>query len=145
MEVLLFLSLALAFCASLRILKLRREIVAQASAFIQVQGLLEEGRDRLQLALDGADEALWDWDVKQQRTYYSDRWSQMLGFTSEEIGSSVGIWERLMHPDDLADSIRKLASHMEGQSESYQAEFRMKTKEGGWRWIQARGRVVKRL
>src|SRR6266852_1980020 len=118
------------------ILKLRGRLRTQAVAFSQAERLLEEGRERLQLALDGADEALWDWKVKEHQTYYSDRWAQMLGFSPEEIGSSVEAWEQLVHPEDWRLALRKLENHMEGLSESYQAEFRMKTKEGGWRWIQ---------
>jgi PAS domain S-box-containing protein len=68
----------------------------------------------------------------------------MLGYVPDEIGDSVEIFERLVHPDDFIVAMEKLRAHMEGQSESYQAEFRMKAKDGGWRWIRARGKVVAR-
>ena len=115
-----------------------------SAALAKAQQLLAQNLQRLDLALDGADEALWDWDVAQNRTYYSDRWSRMLGFSPDEIGDSVEIFERLVHPDDLAIATQKLRAHFEGQCESYQAEFRMKAKDGGWRSIRARGKVVAR-
>ena len=50
---------------------------------------LEQSRARLSLALDGAREALWDWDITKNRTYYSQRWAEILGFTPEEVGDST--------------------------------------------------------
>ena len=115
-----------------------------SAALAKAQLLLAQNLERLDLALNGADEALWDWDVAQNRTYYSERWSRMLGFSPDEVGESVEIFERLVHPDDLVVPMEKLRAHMESRSESYQAEFRMKAKDGGWRWIRARGKVVAR-
>jgi PAS domain S-box-containing protein len=123
---------------------LHRRLRSQRAAFLLAQKLLEENREQLQLALDGANEALWDWKVKENQTYYSDQWSRMLGYSPEEIGRSVDIWEQLVHPEDVQDTSRKLQAHLEGVTDNYQAEFRMRTREGGWRWIQARGKVVAR-
>jgi len=123
---------------------LHARLRGQAAAFVQTRRQLEESRERLQLALDGADEALWDWNVQERRTYYSDRWSRMLGYSPEEIGESVEVFDRLVHPEDLAASVRKLEAHMRGETGTYQAEFRMRTRDGAWRWIQARGKVVAR-
>jgi PAS domain S-box-containing protein len=105
---------------------------------------LERSLERLQLALDGANVALWDWNVIENRTYYSEGWARMLGLSPEEVGDSVEIWERLIHPEDKLIATQKLAAHVAGLSDRYQAEFRLRTKEGGWRWIQARGKVVAR-
>jgi PAS domain S-box-containing protein len=123
---------------------LRVKVRSLSAALAKAQQLAAQNLERLDLALDGADEALWDWNVAQNRTYYSERWSRMLGFSPDEIGEAVEIWERLVHPGDLVAAMEKLRAHMEGQCESYQAEFRMKAKDGGWRWIRARGRVVAR-
>jgi PAS domain S-box-containing protein len=106
--------------------------------------LLEQSRARFTLALDGASEALWDCDIAKRQTYYSERWSEMLGFSPEEIGDSPEIWDRLVHPDDYSMVCQALQNHLAGLTESYQAEYRMRTKDGGWRWIQARGKVVER-
>jgi PAS domain S-box-containing protein len=96
------------------------------------------------LALECAEEALWDWNVVENRTYYSAIWSRMLGFSQNDIGESVEVFDHLVHPDDLPLVAEKLRAHLEGQSEIYQAEFRMKAKDGSWRWIRARGKVVAR-
>jgi len=135
---------ALLLAGAVVVAALRRRVQALAAASERAHQLLAKNVERLNLALDGADEALWDWNVTKNRTYYSERWSQMLGFSPDEIGESVEIWERLVNPDDLAAAMDKLRIHIEGRSESYQAEFRMKTKDGDWRWIRARGKVVAR-
>jgi len=106
--------------------------------------LLDQSRGRLSLALEGANEALWDWDIVNKRTYYSERWGEMLGLHQDEIGDDPEIWERLVHADDLARAKEALADHMSGKTERYESEYRMKTKQGDWRWIQARGKVVER-
>jgi len=104
--------------------------------------LLDQSRARLSVALDGASEALWDCDLKTKQTYYSERWSAMLGFSPEEIGNTRDVWDGLVHPDDYDKTLQSLQNHLEGRTEGYQAEFRMRTKDGGYRWVQARGKVV---
>ena len=106
--------------------------------------LLDQSRTQLALALDGSDEALWDHDIANHTTYYSDRWAEMLGFTPEEIGDSPDVWDRLVHPDDFAMVQQAVENHMSGLTPTYRAEYRMRTKDGGWRWIQARAKVVER-
>jgi PAS domain S-box-containing protein len=123
----------------------RRRLRARTAEYCQAMRLLAESQEQLQLALDGADEALWDWKIQENQTWYSERWSGMLGYAPNEIGDSVEIWERLVHPEDVAGATAKLNAHLAGETANYQAEFRMKAKDGAWRWIQARGRVVARL
>jgi PAS domain-containing protein len=67
---------------------LHRRVKALTAGSERAQELLAKNTERLNLALDGADEALWDWDVTKNRTYYSERWSQMLGYSPGEIGES---------------------------------------------------------
>jgi len=98
----------------------------------------------LQLALEGANEGLWDWNIPGNATYYSDGWAKMLGFDPSEIGNSVEIFDRLIHGEDRAEAMKLLEDHLSGKSECYRAEFRMREKSGSWRWIQSRGRIVGR-
>jgi two-component system sensor histidine kinase/response regulator len=132
------------YAAGAMVVVLLVKLRGMSAALADARQRLAHDLKRLDLALAGADEALWDWNVAQNRTYYSERWARMLGFSPDEIGESVDVWDRLVHPSDLVAAREKLRAHMEGQCESYQAEFRMKTKDGGWRWIRARGKVVAR-
>ncbi len=123
---------------------LERRVVERTSELQQAQQLLAQNLERLDLALECAEEALWDWNVVENVSHYNERWSRMLGYSPDDIGDSAVIWDSLVHPDDLPSAAEKLRAHMAGESESYQAEFRMRTKDGGWRWIRARGKVVAR-
>ncbi|MCX6621234.1 MAG: PAS domain-containing protein [Acidobacteria bacterium] len=123
---------------------LEQRVIERTRELENARLLLTQNLERLDLALECAEEALWDWNIPENRTHYSERWGRMLGFSPEEIGDSVEIWDRLVHPDDLAATAAKLRDHMDGKSASYQAEYRMKTKDGGWRWVRSRGKVVAR-
>ncbi|MFB3777114.1 MAG: PAS domain-containing protein [Bryobacteraceae bacterium] len=123
---------------------LEERVISRTRELEEAQRLLTENLERLDLALEGAEEALWDWHVAENRTYYDEYWPRMLGYSREEIGESVEVWEKLVHPDDLEAVKTKLRAHLEGQTERYQTEYRMRAKDGGWRWIRARGKVVAR-
>ncbi len=99
---------------------------------------------RLQAALDGADEGLWDWNIATGELYLSPRWLSMLGYSEGDIEPSVESWEALLHPDDKARVLARLDEHLQGRSPHYEEEFRMRTRDGGWSWILARGRVTER-
>jgi len=104
----------------------------------------EESRSPLNMSVSGADEALWDLDLAHNRAQYSERWASMLGYSLNEISSKADGWEKLVHPDDLPGVKERLEAHLEGRSLCYQAEFRMRCRDGDWRWIQSRGRALER-
>jgi two-component system, sensor histidine kinase and response regulator len=106
--------------------------------------LLEHSHTRLSLALDGGSQALWEWEIGKTRSSYGKSWSNVLGFSAEELGDSPDTWERLIHPDDWPKVLQAMQNHMAGLTGSYQADYRMRTKDGGWRWVEARGKVVER-
>ncbi len=105
---------------------------------------LQESEQRLELALHGGDLGTWDWQVRSGAVVFDQRWAGMLGYTSDEIEPHVRTWERLVHPDDLPHVMDVLQAHLDGRTPFYEAEHRMKTKDGGWKWILVRGRVVDR-
>ena len=81
---------------------LEQRVIERTSELENAQRLFSQNLERLDLALECAQEALWDWNVAENWTYYDERWSRMLGYSAEEIGQSVAIFDRLVHPDDLA-------------------------------------------
>lgn len=100
--------------------------------------------ERLQLALEGAQDGVWDWDVPSGAAVYSERWSSMLGYGPDEIEPNVRAWRALVHPDDGPRAQRALERHFSGQDDRYEVEHRMRTKSGDWKWVLARGRAVVR-
>jgi PAS domain S-box-containing protein len=105
---------------------------------------LRESQQRLDLALSGAGLGSWDWNLETRKAVFDKRWTAMLGFFSEEIEPYVSGWETLIHSDDKPQVMELLHEHLEGRKPLFEAEYRLRSKSGGWLWILTRGRVVER-
>ncbi|MBP0020456.1 MAG: PAS domain S-box protein [Cyanobacteria bacterium SBLK] len=108
---------------------------------LQAEEALQTSTERLQLALEGSALGLWDWRIDTGKTYYSPQWKAMLGYEEWELENIYDTWERLVHPEDLADTLEILRAHLQGEIPVYQAEFRMATKQGEWKWIFVRAKI----
>ncbi len=102
-----------------------------------------ESERRLELALEGANLGLWDWNVHTGDQAINERWAAMLGYSKKEVESHVVAWEQLIHPDDYEPTMRALAAHFRDGAE-YAPEFRLRARDGRWVWVQSRGRVFER-
>lgn len=111
---------------------------------IHTERALRESEEQLKLALEGANDGLWDWDIKNQTTYYSPRWQTMLGYEPGEVRPNINSKEKLIHPEDSERVKETLQEHLDGKTAIYQSEHRVKTKKGKWVWILDRGKVVER-
>jgi len=108
------------------------------------EGRFHESQERLDLAVGGADLGTWDWDIPTGRVTHNARWAEMLGFSPDELESHFSTWEKLVHPDDKERVLQQLQDHIEGKTPLYEAELRLRAKDGGWRWTLDRGKVVRR-
>lgn len=104
---------------------------------------IREHRERLALVIDGSNDGIWDWNILTGETYFSHRWKSMLGYSDDEIESRIDCWRRLLHPDDLGRSLDNLQRHLDGQTASYEMEYRLLHKDGTYRWILARGATLR--
>jgi PAS domain S-box-containing protein len=127
------LSLALAFGSQRRLLERRRSEEA-----------LQASEERWRFAIEGAGDGLWDWDVPQSKVFFSRRWSEMLGFAQDEIGSGLDEWSKRVHPDDLTQTMADVQAHLDGTTPLYVNEHRVRCKDGSYKWILDRGLVVER-
>lgn len=100
--------------------------------------------DRLRLALEATSDGVWDWDIQTGGGYFSPRYYTMLGYRPGEFPATYEAWRGLVHPEDIAAAEQNLRQSQERADEIYETEFRMRTRDGQWRWILARGRVVGR-
>ncbi len=105
---------------------------------------LRESQQRLELALLGAGQGLWDWNIQTGAVYFDERWAEMLGYRREDIEPHVRSWEALVHPEDLPGVMAELHAHLNGTTPFYRTEHRLRTKRGDWKWILDSGRVVER-
>jgi PAS domain S-box-containing protein len=109
----------------------------------RTEAALRESEERLTMAFDGAQEGVWDWNIETNAVVYSPRWKQMLGYSEGEIEPHLSAWERLVHPDDRAAADRA-AEGLAGGDRTYEAEFRLRHKDGHYVHVLSRGFPVRR-
>jgi PAS domain S-box-containing protein len=107
----------------------------------QAEVALQISQERLQMAIEGSALGLWDWQIPTGETYFDPQWAQILGYELEEIEPHYHTWEQLVHPEDLPIILALLNTYLQGDIPLYEAEFRMQSKSGEWRWVLARGKV----
>ena len=105
---------------------------------------LRESQERLELALEGAELAMWDWNIQTGERVFNRRWAEMLGYSPDEIRPHIDSWEDSIHPEDTVRVKEVLNRHLAGETPSYEMEYRVVTKSGEIRWVLARGKVVER-
>lgn len=104
---------------------------------------LQESQQQFELAMLGSNDGLWDWNILRSEVYYSPRWKQMLGYRDEELENNFSVWERLLHPDDIARAKEEIGLCVTGKKDHYEVEFRLHHKEGHWVSVLSRAVVVK--
>jgi len=91
---------------------------------------LRQSEERFSLAMRGANDGLWDWNLETDEVYYSPRWKSMLGYDEEEFGNDLDTWKNLVNPDDKEWVLRKVNDYLSGTDDSFEVEMRMKHKDG---------------
>ncbi len=105
---------------------------------------LVDSRERLALALEAAQDGVWDWDILSGKMIYNKTWAKMLGFELAELKTHESTWLYLIHPEDHTRSNSLLKAHLRGDRPQYEAEVRLRHKNGHYIWVLDRGRVVSR-
>jgi diguanylate cyclase (GGDEF)-like protein/PAS domain S-box-containing protein len=114
------------------------------TALQQREQALEESEFRWKFAIEGTGDGLWDWDIPNNTVYFSKTWKTMLGYSEGDISNNLSEWERLVHPDDLHDTMIAVQEHLDGKTPAYINEHRLLCKNGSYKWILDRGLVVSR-
>ncbi len=104
---------------------------------------VEQAR-RLELAVDGAGLATWDWHVPSGQITYNARFAETLGYDPAHFASNVSEAALLLHPDEKADVMRAASAHLGGESTEYVSEHRLRRADGSWAWVLATGKVTER-
>ena len=104
---------------------------------------LSASEERLSLALDAAKDGLWDWNLQTLEVFFSPGYTRLLGLEPGDLGDSRDTWVHYLHPDDLAQCQQSISQLLHNASpEPYQTSFRLRHRDGSYRWIQARGRLL---
>ena len=108
-------------------------IIEDITERVESQKELQVSRERLQLAMDAADHAFWTLDLVKDKPYYT-----MLGYKPNEFPMNKKSWEKLFHPDDSKRVLKRILESVD-KCETFEERFRMKCKDGSWKWISGRG------
>jgi len=108
------------------------------------QKRLERTATRLELAVEGANIGVWDWDMRTDEVQFNDKWAEMLGYTLEDIEPHLDAWESRVHPDDIDDVEAALQAHIDEETPFYDTEHRIRTANGDWKWIRDIGKILER-
>ncbi len=103
---------------------------------------LHKSEERLRLTLDAINDGFWDWNIATGEVIFSPRWYTMIGYEPDELPGTYATWRSLIHPEDLSIAEQKIRDNINQKSEGYEVEIRMRTKEGAYKWILTRGKVV---
>jgi len=117
----------------------------EISHFIAVKddvSSLKENELTKEFIINAANIATWDWDIKNDDIDYNDKWAALIGFGQKELGSSIGLWQKLLHPDDKERVLKSLNEHLELKSQQYDSIYRLKHKSGEYVWIHDTGKVI---
>ncbi|MCT7951758.1 PAS domain-containing protein [Ancylothrix sp. C2] len=115
---------------------------ARAGAELERQRIEEElksSKERFKLAMQGANDGLWDWNLETDSVYSSPRNSEMVGYEEGEIGTGIEAWLDLIHPEDRPQILRGIWQYFNKKIPKYEATFRMRHKNGEYIWILSRG------
>ena len=120
-----------------RIQKLERDLHKR----LQTEETLRKNEQRLRLVLEATEDGVWDWNLRTGQVYFSPRYYTMMGYDPDEFPPAYESWHKLIHPADVELAEKAVQRALEEQS-SFAIEFRFKAKDGKWRWIMSRGKVV---
>ena len=111
----------------------------------QAEAALQESEERYALAAKGANDGLWDWNLRTNEIYFSARWKQMLGLAEEAPTCNPEDWFGRVHPEDTDRLMADVAAHLDGLTPQLESQHRVLHSDGGYRWMLSRGVAVRHL
>jgi len=109
----------------------------------RAEAALRESEERYALALRGANDGLWDWNLRTDEIFFSERWKEMLGLSNETVAGVPDEWFQRVHSDDVDRLRTNVAAHLEGLTPHLESEHRVLHADGTYRWMLARGVAVR--
>ncbi len=124
------------------ILQLRTELAAVKLTTEKRTAELYKSEERFSLAMRGANDGLWDWNLETDEVYYSPRWKSMLGYGKNELDFNLNTWKNLVYPDDKDIVLEKVQDYLAGREDSFEVEMRMHHKDGREVFVLSRAFLV---
>lgn len=105
---------------------------------------IEKYEKKLWFVLNETSDGLWDWNLSTDRVYFSPQLKRMLGYGPDEMSPELSTWSHNIHPEDSQRVMRAITDHLEGKRDIYEAEYRIKNRNGHYLWVHDRGKVSER-
>jgi len=115
--------------------------ITDISEWKKMEQSLRKSEEKYRLAMNATSDGLWDWDVTTGEVYYSPAWFHILG---EEIDNHISAWQSRLHPDERDAVLRSFSNHLDGRSEGWSHEHRLRQSTEKWKWVLGRGSVISR-
>ncbi|QFS46146.1 PAS domain S-box protein [Nostoc sphaeroides] len=110
--------------------------------FKRTEETLRQSEERWQLAIAGTNEAIWDWDISTNQTFRSERWFTILGYEPNELSNGDDEWSIRIHSDDYTRVMAAQKAYLLGQVADYNVEYRLRCKDGSYRWVRSRAKAI---
>ncbi|WP_195792564.1 putative bifunctional diguanylate cyclase/phosphodiesterase [Pseudomonas aeruginosa] len=120
-------------------LYLVRQFRRKAQAYDELHG----SEQRLNRALEAVRDGLWDWDLVTDRMFVSPGYAALIGLAPEELGDPIETWKKRLHPEEYATVLEAHRNHLQGLTDNLDHIYRLRHKDGDYRWIHSRGRVLR--
>lgn len=105
---------------------------------------LRVSEERWSFALEASGDGVWDWDITNNVVLLSKRGKALLGYEEHEIGNGINEWDERVHPEDKQQALASLQDNLDGITDSFTNEHRVRCKDGHYIWLLDRGKVVQR-
>jgi len=116
--------------------------IATHLALTRTSNDLRISEERLNLAMKGTSDGLWDWDLVHDTVFFSERWKDILGYGVDEIGNTLDEWFSRIHPDEIDQLKAAIDDHLSGRSSNCQMECRILNHDASYIWVLIRGVAV---
>ncbi|OQW92048.1 MAG: hypothetical protein BWK79_15540 [Beggiatoa sp. IS2] len=117
-------------------------VATDVTTLKRVTESLRRNQERFDLAMSGANDGLWDWNLETNQAYFSPRWKQMLGFADEELSNHFDEWHKRLHPDEFDQVMLNIDAYLEKRVSNYERLHRMRHRDGHYVWVLVRGMAL---
>lgn len=104
---------------------------------------LKESEERYEIAVEGSNSGLWDWNLNKGEIYYSPSWKKLMGYAEDEVTSRIEEWFERIHPEDKEAFERNMERHIQGETEFFKCEYRILHKDKSTRWALVQGKCLR--
>lgn len=123
---------------------LEDRVVERTADLKESEHRLRQSEERLEMALAGANDGIWDWDLENDIVHFDARYYAMVGYETHEFQDSFEEWEKRIHADDVVRIKSAIDDCLSGEVDTYHQEFRFSNKNGNYQWILAKGKIAAR-